>query len=50
MFSDYYESGELASLAENHQLSESDCRFYAAQMVLAIEAIHAVSYYHYFNI
>jgi len=45
---DYYSGGDLLTLISKYEdhLSEDMARFYAAEMILAIDSLHQLGYVH----
>ena len=44
---DYYPGGDLLALISKcHHLSETETRFYAAEIILAIHSVHHIGYIH----
>ncbi|CAF3673868.1 unnamed protein product [Rotaria socialis] len=46
MIMDYMPGGDLITLLERYEINESSARFYCAEVVLALDAIHAMGYIH----
>ncbi|CAF1365200.1 unnamed protein product [Adineta steineri] len=46
MIMDYMPGGDLITLLERYEISESSARFYCAEVVLALDAIHNLGYIH----
>lgn len=38
--------GDLITLLERYEISESSARFYCAEVILAVDAIHTLGYIH----
>ncbi len=43
---DYMPGGDLITLLERIEVTESAARFYCAEVVLALDAIHTMGYIH----
>ncbi len=43
---DYMSGGDLITLIERFEITETIARFYCAEVVLAIDAIHTMGYIH----
>jgi serine/threonine protein kinase len=43
---DYMPGGDLITLLERADISESSARFYCAEVILALDAIHTMGYIH----
>jgi len=41
---DYFKFGNFHDLCQSQRLTEADLRFYAAELVVAIEKMHKVSF------
>ncbi|CAF1430443.1 unnamed protein product [Adineta ricciae] len=46
MIMEYMPGGDLITLLERYEISESSARFYCAEVVLAVDAIHTLGYIH----
>ncbi|CAM4791193.1 unnamed protein product [Rotaria magnacalcarata] len=46
MIMDYMPGGDLITLLERYEINESSARFYCAEVVLALDAIHTMGYIH----
>ncbi|CAF4430484.1 unnamed protein product, partial [Rotaria sp. Silwood2] len=46
MIMDYMPGGDLITLLERYEINESSARFYCAEVVLALDAIHSMGYIH----
>jgi len=46
MIMDYMPGGDLITLLTRYEISESSARFYCAEVVLALDAIHSMGYIH----
>ncbi|CAF1115190.1 unnamed protein product [Rotaria sordida] len=46
MIMDYMPGGDLITLLERYEVNESSARFYCAEVVLALDAIHTMGYIH----
>lgn len=43
---DYMPGGDLITLLERYEVNESAARFFCAEIVLALDAIHSLGYIH----
>ncbi len=43
---DYMPGGDLITLLTRYEISENSARFYCAEVVLALDAIHTMGYIH----
>jgi serine/threonine protein kinase len=43
---DYMPGGDLITLLTRYEISENSARFYCAEVVLALDAIHSMGYIH----
>jgi Rho-associated protein kinase 2 len=50
MIMDYMPGGDLITLLERFETNESSARFYCAEVVLALDAIHTMGYIHRYEI
>jgi serine/threonine protein kinase len=46
MIMDYMPGGDLITLLTRYEISENSARFYCAEVVLALDAIHSMGYIH----
>jgi Rho-associated protein kinase 2 len=46
MIMDYMPGGDLITLLERYEINEDYARFYCAEVVLALDAIHTMGYVH----
>ncbi|UJR14847.1 hypothetical protein I4U23_001832 [Adineta vaga] len=46
MIMEYMPGGDLITLLERYEISDSSARFYCAEVVLALDAIHSLGYIH----
>ncbi|CAF5220414.1 unnamed protein product, partial [Rotaria magnacalcarata] len=46
MIMDYMPGGDLITLLTRYEINESSARFYCAEVVLALDAIHTMGYIH----
>lgn len=46
MIMEYMAGGDLITLLNRYEITESSARFYCAEIVLALEAIHNMGYIH----
>ena len=46
---EFMPGGDLVNLMSNYDVPERWARFYTAEVVLALEAIHSMGYVHRFN-
>jgi Rho-associated protein kinase 2 len=46
MIMDYLPGGDLITLIDRYEINESAARFYCAEVVLALDAIHSMGYIH----
>ncbi|KAL7668247.1 hypothetical protein ACOME3_008957 [Neoechinorhynchus agilis] len=46
MLMDFVPGGDLVTIMSNHDLTESDVKFYVAEVIMAVEAVHSLGYVH----
>jgi len=49
MIMDYMPGGDLITLLTRYEISENSARFYCAEVVLALDAIHSMGYIHRYD-
>jgi len=50
MIMDYMPGGDLITLLERYEINEGSARFYCAEVVLALDAIHNLGYIHRYKL
>ena len=46
MIMDYMAGGDLITLLNRYEISENSARFYCAEIILCLDAIHSMGYIH----